>query len=259
MKVKFLGTHNTESGRTHMSSILVDDIFALDAGGLTSRLSFRAQTKLQALFITHQHFDHIRDIPSLAMNLYLRDKTIDVFAPRPVYSVLKERFSHGDIYPNFLDPVDGKQVINFHFIEPYRTISVANYRITAVPVVHPVPAVGYQVNSSKGESLFYTGDTGPGLYECWHHVNPNLLIIEISAPSRFSEDEREAGHLTPQLLKDELTAFKEVKHYLPDVIAVHVNPELENEIRQETAELAAELGIDLKVAREGMVVHLGEN
>jgi len=38
VKVQFLGAHNCESATTRLASILVDDILALDAGGLSSSL-----------------------------------------------------------------------------------------------------------------------------------------------------------------------------------------------------------------------------
>ncbi|UCH43884.1 MAG: MBL fold metallo-hydrolase [Dehalococcoidales bacterium] len=50
---------------------MVDNILALDAGAITSSLSLADQQKIQAILLTHQHYDHIRDIPTVAMNLYL--------------------------------------------------------------------------------------------------------------------------------------------------------------------------------------------
>ncbi len=53
MKIKVLGAHNTESRNTKYMSLLVDDVLALDAGGLTSSLSFRSQMKIKAVLLTH--------------------------------------------------------------------------------------------------------------------------------------------------------------------------------------------------------------
>ncbi|MBI2287607.1 MAG: MBL fold metallo-hydrolase [Chloroflexi bacterium] len=88
MKVQILGAHNCESQNTRLVSLLVDDRLALDAGGLTSSLSFPAQQQLKAVLLTHQHYDHIRDIPALAMNFYLSRTAIDVYATSLVYDAL---------------------------------------------------------------------------------------------------------------------------------------------------------------------------
>ena len=88
-------------------------------------------------------------------------------------------------------------MLDFHTIEPTLAFNIDRYEVTAVPVSHSVPTVGYQVKS-EGRSFFYTGDTGPGLSECWSHISPDLLIIETTAPNRFTDFGRESKHLTPR-------------------------------------------------------------
>jgi len=69
MKIRFLGAHNYETKDTRLVSLLIDDVLAIDVGGLSSSLSFEEQCKIKAVLLTHQHYDHVRDIPTLAMNL----------------------------------------------------------------------------------------------------------------------------------------------------------------------------------------------
>ena len=47
MKIKFLGAHNFESRDSHFVSLLIDDVLAVDAGALTSNLTFEEQKNLQ--------------------------------------------------------------------------------------------------------------------------------------------------------------------------------------------------------------------
>jgi len=65
MNIQLLGVHNCESQNTKLTSLLIDDILVVDAGGLTSSLSFEAQRKLKAILLTHQHYDHIKDVPAI--------------------------------------------------------------------------------------------------------------------------------------------------------------------------------------------------
>ena len=46
MDITILGAHNTESEKTRLTSLLIDDVLAIDAGALTSSLSFGAQQNL---------------------------------------------------------------------------------------------------------------------------------------------------------------------------------------------------------------------
>ena len=256
MKLRFLGVHNTESQQARMAALLVDSTIAVDAGGLTSSLSFEAQTNLKALLLTHQHYDHVRDVPGIAMSFFLRRATLNVYSTVPVFRSLKTHLLDGDLYPDFFEPRGGSPSLVFNLIEPHQTVRIDRYSVLAVPVIHSVPAVGFQITGEHGESVFYTGDTGPGLFETWRHVSPHVLVIELTSCDHHADFGREAGHLTPELLKGELLTFRELKGYLPRVVAVHMNPDLESEIAQQTEVVAKELGADIVLAYEGMELEL---
>jgi len=256
MNIRFLGAHNTESRNKKLVSLLIDDALALDAGGLTSSLSFAEQLKLKAVLLTHQHYDHIRDIPSLGMNLFLNHASIDVYSILPVYKMIKKHLLNGDIYSKFLEEVENGATIRFHIVEPFREFKVGDYSILPLPVTHSVPAVGYLIAPVDSETLFYAGDTGSGLEGCWQHMSPRLVIIEVTASDRYIQFDREKGHLTPGLLKGELLEFQKVKGYLPDVIAVHMNPGMESEIEAELSVIAEQLGNSINIAYEGMRIEL---
>ncbi|MEE9583661.1 MAG: MBL fold metallo-hydrolase [Dehalococcoidales bacterium] len=256
MKIEFLGAHTTESRSTRLSSLLIDDVLALDAGGLTSSLSFAGQLKIGAILLTHQHYDHIRDIPIIAMHLFLNEATVDVYSIAPVRDAISNCLLNGSLYSKFLEKPEGKPTIRFHTVEPYRAVEIEGYSVLAVPVAHSVPAVGYQVTSADGKKVFYTGDTGPGLADCWQYVSPQLLVIEVTASDRYLAFSRESQHLTPSLLREELVSFQRVRGYLPEVITVHMNPALEVEIEAELAVVARELGNLITLAYEGRQLYL---
>jgi ribonuclease BN (tRNA processing enzyme) len=256
MNIHILGAHNCESQNSKFACLLIDDFLAIDAGGLTSSLSLPAQLKLKAILLTHQHYDHIRDIPAIAMNFFLHSATINIYSTPTVYDDLVTHLLNGKLYPKFHEQPQPNPTINFTIIEPDKPTSIEGYNITAVPVNHSVPTVGYQVTSPDGKSIFYTSDTGPGLTKCWEQVSPQLLVIEVTAPDSYREFAIESGHLTPSLLKQELINFQEVKGYLPQVVTVHMNPALETEIAAEIATVAKTLNSAVSLAHEGMCLHL---
>ena len=256
MNIQVLGAHNCESQNTRLISLLIDDTLAIDAGSLTSSLSLAAQQKLKAILLTHQHYDHIRDIPAIAMNVALNGATINIYSIPPVYDVLSTHLLNGKLYPKFLEQPQGNPTIKFTVVQPHQTEHIEGYGILAVPVNHTDPTVGFQITSPSGKIVFYTGDTGPGLTDCWEHVSPQLLITEVTAPDRYEEFAKKKGHLTPSLLKQELTVFQKLKGYLPPVVVVHMNPRLEKEIEAEIAAVAKALDTSIKLGYEGMQLNL---
>ncbi len=241
MNIRILGAHNIESQGSRCISFLIDGVLAIDAGALTSSLTFPEQQKLKAVLLTHQHYDHVRDIPALGMNFFLFEKTIEIYATRPVHEAISAHLLNNVLYPDFMERPPEKPTIQFKMIEPGRTEAIAGYTVLPVSVNHAVPTVGYQITSSDGKKVFITSDTGPGLSDCWKQVSPDLLIIEVTALNKYNDFARQSGHLTPALLQQELETFREIKGYLPQVITVHMNPLDEKGIKAEIAVVARAL------------------
>ena len=70
-------------------------------------------------------------------------------------------------------------------------------------------------------------------------------------PNKLENVAKDAGHLCPEMLKEELTEFGRVKGYLPHVILIHLSPQFEEKIREEAQEIAEELKLSIGIACEG--------
>ena len=254
VKIRILGAHLAELKGARLTSILVDDVVVVDAGGLTSALSLAEQEKIEAVLLTHHHFDHTRDLVTLAANVgYYWRKQLAVYAPRYTLDIVSRCLLDGQIYANFLEyPSKEKPTLILEAIEPYSRKTIAGYDVLAVPAKHSVPAVGYQITSSDGKSLFYTGDTTAGISDSWQHISPQLLITEVAGPNKFEDWLKKAGHLCPRLLREELIQFRQLKRYLPRVIVVHIGNPYEQEIKEEVAQVARELEADISLGYEDM-------
>ncbi|MCD6453023.1 MAG: MBL fold metallo-hydrolase [Dehalococcoidales bacterium] len=255
MKIRILGAHNCESLDTKCTCLLIDDILVIDAGGLTANLSILEQLKLKAILLTHQHYDHIKDIPPLAMNLFLHFSSINIYSIPAVYDALSNHLMNGELYPKFLEQPENNPTLKFHPLEPSQTQQIAGYSIMSIKANHSVPTVGYQVTSPDGKIVLYTGDTGMNLADCWKGVSPQLLITELTASNRF-EDFAKEKHLTPNILKQELITFRQLKGYLPQVVLVHMSPNVQEEIAAEIPVIAKALNHPITLGYEGMEITL---
>jgi phosphoribosyl 1,2-cyclic phosphodiesterase len=258
VETQILGAHLAEARGTRLTSLLIDGVLAVDAGGVTSALSLPEQKKIDALLLTHHHFDHTRDLVTLAANAsYYWQKQMVVCAPRYTLDVVTGCLLDGKIYTNFLEyPSKERPAVILEAIEPYGRKTIAGYDVLAVPVRHSVPAVGYQVTSSDGKSLFYTGDTTVGISECWQHISPQLLITEVAGPDKYEGWLKESGHLCARLLRGELVEFRRLKGYLPRVVVIHIGNPYEQVIREEVAQVAQELEADISLGHEDMKIAL---
>ena len=256
MRIKVLGAHNSESKQTSSMCLLVDDILALDAGGLTSNLSFDEQMKIKAVLLTHHHYDHIRDIPTFSMNRYMRKNPFYIFTHQTVVDKLKQYLLNNDIYIEFHKRPEEDPTIKFNILSPYVTTTFEGYSFLAIPLPHSIPAMGYQITSPDGKTIFYSGDTGNNLAEVWDKINPQLLFIEVTTSNKWVGFVRNGGHLTPGLLEEELKSFRKVRGYLPEVVAIHINPTDEDEIKKELSEVSSSLGIPIRTAYEGMQIEI---
>jgi len=125
--------------------------------------------------------------------------------------ILKKHLFNWDIWPDFTQiPTPEQPWLRYEEVEVGKVIDLGGRRITVLPAIHTVPAVGYLLDSGKG-SLVFTGDTGPNdaLWEVVNRIdNLKFLIIETA----FSDKERRlaelALHLCPSMLGEQLAKLE---------------------------------------------------
>ena len=255
MKIKFLGAHNCETATSGMMCILVDDHIVIDAGALTRSLTLEEMFKINAVLLTHGHFDHFRDIATLGMNLYLNGRSMDIYGSEETRAAISEHILNGAVYSKFFDSPEARPTFRFNIVKAGVSFNIGDYEVMPVALPHPVPVLGYQVTDTLGKKFFYTGDTGTGLARCLEHISPDFMAVDVTASSRYTEFFSVRNqHLTSETLGHELKAFRELKGYLPPVACVHMSPFEESEIATEIDALSAELCSPVYLGREGLVV-----
>lgn len=221
MRLRILGCHGGESPNHHATSFLIDGKLLLDAGSLTRSLSVQDQCKIDHVFISHSHLDHIRDLALLADNVIgVRKKPVRVYCTDTTAHALERHLFNNIIWPDFTkienaaDP-EGRPVIEICRIASGATVKVGPYEIRTVRVNHPVEChamfVSWKGGGKGGGTFVYSGDTGP-TDDLWYQINKltNLrgFIFEVSFPNKMEDIAKISGHLTPKMLATELQKFK---------------------------------------------------
>ena len=262
MKIRVLGCHGSDQlimgpqGPVQCGTcgFLVNGTVLVDAGTVGSRLHLEEQRRIQAVLLTHLHFDHIRDLPTLADNLTGEiNEPVMIGAIPDVLKGLETHIFNGEVYPDFFRiPNARTPVLQALPLQAGRESLAAGLRVTPIAVNHIVPTVGYII-AEEGRAVVFSGDTGDTdqLWEVAAQL-PHLgaVFIETSFPDDMLDLARISKHLTPALMAKQLRKLG--RSDVP-VYVYHMKPRFESRIREETQNL----GIPrLSILEEGQEVVL---
>jgi ribonuclease BN (tRNA processing enzyme) len=154
--------------------------------------------RLSVILLSHSHFDHVAGLFALLSFLRLRNRTAPLVIASPDCSFLREiRRFRDRMFAGFPYELDLRSIAES---SPYQC---AGFKVRSFAVPHsehaslfgqalPVPAVGYCLESARGEIVLYSGDTGwfAGLSDYVRGVD--LAILEAT----FELPKGEGRHLT---------------------------------------------------------------
>ena len=225
MRLRVLGCSGGIGGRNQRTtSLLVDRDILIDAGTGVGDLSIAELALIDHVFLTHSHLDHIASLPLMIDTVAdRRSKPLTVYGSPAVLTILRNHIFNWAIWPDFSElPTPEQPLLRYQAIELGETIELDGRSMTALPVEHTVPAVGYRLDSGEA-SLVFSGDTGM-CDAFWRAVNriPNLrhLIIECAFSNREQRLAILSKHLCPNMLAKELLKLE--RHC--DIYITHLKP-----------------------------------
>lgn len=227
MEIRVLGCYGGADKNYRLTSFLVNGQFAVDAGALTSVLTFDEQKEISDIYISHVHMDHISGLPFLFDNIFgLRNEAVRVHAHAELIQHLRRHIFNDICWPDFsVLPSREKPTMRYVEVPVGQPVKIAGLDVLPVWVNHLVPNAGIIV-TENGKSWIYPSDTSD-TEEIWHRVNeladPRLLFLECSFPNRFQKLADDSRHLTPngvseQLAKMERKIPTRIYHCKPSVI-----------------------------------------
>jgi ribonuclease BN (tRNA processing enzyme) len=232
-----------------LTSFLIDDCVAIDAGSIAIALTSDQRDKVRDIIVTHPHMDHIASLPIFIDDLYATLKEpMRVHATSEVIELLERDVFNWNVYPRFSGlKNDYGPVLEYIPIPTGAEFKVAHLTVIAIPVNHIVPTVGLIVSDQKS-TVAFSSDTAE-TQEFWDFVNRTkglkALLIEASFPNDMARLAEVSRHFTPATLGNEL---KKLAHNGLDILAVHIKPAYREKI---IAELKALKISKLRVMEPG--------
>lgn len=221
MKVKLLGSSTDGARLQYAMSYVVDDAVAIDAGCL-GFAPIDAQRRVEHVFLSHTHLDHIGSLPLFVENVYRPGPQCPtIYGSESVLQCLRQDVFNDRVWPDMIHMSDqGEPFLRLEHIESGKQIRTAGLMITPIAVDHIVPTLGFIVEDDDA-AVAFVSDTGP-TEAIWTAANntPNLkaVFLEASFPNSMEWLAIQAAHLTPAMFLDE---YRKLNREVP-VIVIHI-------------------------------------
>jgi cAMP phosphodiesterase len=194
MRIKIIRPEGQEVSEFKTTSYLIDDVLLIDAGNVASTLEVVDQTKIEGIFVTESHIDHISDIAFLADNcIGMKENAFQVFAHPIVKENILNHLLNNKVWPDFTKiPTANSPVIRLNEVTPEKEINFLGYKLFPILVCHSTGAMALIVEKDDRAVLFIQ-DTGPN-DKVWvyakQRTNLKAVFGEISYPAGHKQSEK---------------------------------------------------------------------
>ena len=242
MRVRVLGCSGAIARDCRTTSFLLDQHTLIDAGTGVGDLTFEEMVRIEDVFLTHTHLDHIACLPLMV------DTTASARTGRPLrvhalpetIAALRQHVFNDVIWPDFTRlPSASSPLVTFEPLSTGDILKAGDCIIEVLPAEHSVPAVGYALRSAARPEApwwVFSGDTerNPAFWARINAMDVAMLVIETAFSNRERELARLSRHLSPAVLADELDQIDTARQF--PIYITHTKPAETETIMRELAE-----------------------
>lgn len=225
MRIRVLGCSGAIAEGCRTTSFLIDDDTLVDAGTGVGDLSLEEMGKIERVFLTHSHLDHVASLPLMVDAVgAIRHKPLQILALPETISALRTHIFNDVIWPDFSRiPTEAAPFISFQEIAVGQTLPAGGKQVEVLPAVHTVPAAGFAVSAGKNWWVF-SGDTerNPAFWTRLNQLDVAMLVIETAFSNRESQLAQRSLHLSPRVLATELESIDASKRF--PIYITHTKP-----------------------------------
>lgn len=249
--MKFKIVPSTRDGRRQLlTSYLINDTLAIDAGALAVGLSSEEQLRIRSIVITHAHLDHIISLPIYVTDLFDEFRQpVNVYATPSDFEAVQRHLMTERVWITLETMKNAHtELLAYHPIKAGESFFAEGLKITPIPVTHTILTHGLIVEDERC-ALLFTSDTS-ATERIWQMANEHnklrAVFIDLSFPDRLTELARVSGHHSPATLLEEMP---KIKSGIP-VFAVHIKAAYRDQVEAEIEALANPLIQVAEVGRE---------
>lgn len=122
------------------------------AGVLSRLMEHMHPSHLDAIVLSHLHFDHCSDLFVMRYALDQQEpgpggekRRVPLYSPNEPFETLKA--------------ITAGSLFDSHLVKGGETVSIGSLTFAFTAMAHPVPVNGMRITDAAGSSLFFTGDT----------------------------------------------------------------------------------------------------
>lgn len=223
MKVRIVPS--THDGRHQLlTSYVINDTLAVDAGALAIGLSKAEQLRLRSIIITHAHLDHIISLPLYITDLFeeLREP-VKLYATPSDFEALNTHIFNPRVWIEWAILKNAHtELLEWHAYESGQSFTVEGLKITAIPVTHTILTHALLIEDEQSAVLF-TSDTG-ATERVWQAANEcaklRAVYIDLSFPAALTELGRVSKHHSVTTLVEEMEKINPAVQ----ICGIHLKP-----------------------------------